>query len=324
MTARRDLAQPIRGIIPPMVTPLADQDSLDLSGVERLVEHLLSGGVHGLFILGTCGEGLSLSERLRRELIDRVMRQVDSRVPLLVSITDTSRVDSLNLAKYAADAGADVLVLAPPCYYPIGQEELLGYVRSVVREAPLPVLLYNMPSLTKVAYEPATVRQLMDEDAIVGLKDSSGDMGYFQTVRQLTRERKDWALLTGTEHLLPRSLELGGDGGVCGGANVWPELFVQIYEASTALTSSAIADHQEVLNDLIDKADRLGQIYQFGSRNASAMVKGLKTALSVIEICDDLLAEPLQRYSPRERQQIERMLHAIGFDSASAVSASRL
>jgi 4-hydroxy-tetrahydrodipicolinate synthase len=185
-------------------------------------------------------------------------------------------------------------------------------------------MLYNMPALIKVTYEPATVRQLMDEDAIVGLKDSSGDLGYFQTVRQLTRERKDWTLLTGTEHLLPRSLELGGVGGVCGGANVWPELFVQIYEASTALTSSAIADHQEVLNDLIDKADRLGQIYQFGSRNASAMVKGLKTALSVIEICDDVLAEPLQRYSPRERQQIERMLHAIGFDSASAVSASRL
>jgi 4-hydroxy-tetrahydrodipicolinate synthase len=270
--------------------------------------------VHGLFILGTCGEGLSLSHRLRRELIETVCRQVDGRIPVLVSITDTSPAESIDLSRFAADAGADVLVLAPPCYYSITQDELLGYVRSLVREMPLPVLLYNMPALTKVTYEPATVCQLLDEHAIVGLKDSSGDLRYFEAIRQLSRDRADWVLLTGAEHLLTGSLELGGDGGVCGGANVWPQLFVQIYEGSTSLTESTFADHKEVVNDLVDKADRLGQIYR-GAKSASSLVKGIKGALAAMGICRETVAEPLQPLSAQDRHQIKQLIDSLGVES---------
>ena len=314
MTTIRELAQPLRGIIPPMVTPLASPDKLDHSAVERLTEHLLGGGVHGLFILGTCGEGLSLGHNLRRELVDQVCRQVDGRVPVLVSITDTSRAESINLARFAADSGADAVVLAAPCYYSLDQEELLEYARSVVREVPLPVVLYNMPALTKVIYAPTTVRRLMEEESIVGLKDSSGDLGYFETIRQVTRERADWAIFTGAEHLLTRSLDLGGDGGVCGGANIWPQLFVQIYDGETSLTDTALADHKEVINDLVDKADRLGQIY--GSvATGSSMVKGLKAALAAMGICGETVAPPLQNCSATERRRIERLIQSLGVES---------
>ena len=88
---------PLTGIVPPLVTPLRGRDELDLPGLERLLEHVLAGGVHGLFILGTTGEGPSLSYRLRRELIERVCRQVKRRAPVLVGITDTAFVESLNL-----------------------------------------------------------------------------------------------------------------------------------------------------------------------------------------------------------------------------------
>src|SRR5512136_2166219 len=83
----------VRGIIPPLVTPLRERDTLDAAGLERLIEHVLSGGVHGLFILGTTGEGPSLSYRLRREVISRTCRQVANRVPVLVGITDTAFVE---------------------------------------------------------------------------------------------------------------------------------------------------------------------------------------------------------------------------------------
>ncbi|HEY4234674.1 MAG TPA: dihydrodipicolinate synthase family protein [Lacipirellulaceae bacterium] len=315
MTTTRELAQPIRGIIPPMVTPLADQSNLDHGGVERLVEHLLGGGVHGLFILGSCGEGLSLGQKLRRELADSVCRQVEGRVPVLVSITDTSRAESIDLARFAADAGADAVVLAPPCYYTIDQDELVAYVRGIVRELPLPLVLYNMPALTKVTFEPETVRQLLDETAIVGLKDSSGDLRYFESMRTVMRERRDWALLTGAEHLLARSLELGGDGGVCGGANVWPQLFVQIYEGQTSFMDTTFADHQEVINDLVDKADRLAQIYRRGPTSASSLVKGLKAALAVMGICGETAAAPLQSYSAAERRRIEQVIQSLGIES---------
>src|SRR4051812_39671698 len=114
----------LTGIIPPLVTPLLDRDTLDVAGLERLIERVLSGGVSGLFLLGTTGEGASLSYRLRRELIERTSRQVKARVPILVNITDTAFVESVSLARHAADQGAHALVVAPPYYLPPGQPEL--------------------------------------------------------------------------------------------------------------------------------------------------------------------------------------------------------
>ena len=167
-----------------MVTPLIDRDTLDRAGLERLLEHILAGGVHGLFILGTTGEGPSLSYRLRRELIDQVCRQVAGRVPVLVGITDTAYVESLNLARHAAEAGVAAVVLAPPYYMPEGQPELREYLGHLVPELPLPLYLYNMPPLTKVPFALDTVEWAMEQAGIVGMKDSSGDMGYFHAVLQ--------------------------------------------------------------------------------------------------------------------------------------------
>src|SRR6516164_9553717 len=94
---------PLTGIIPPMVTPLRGRDELDVAGLERLIEHILAGGVSGLFILGTTGEGPGLSYRLRRELIQRTCKQVNRRVQILVGITDTSFVESVNVGHSAAE-----------------------------------------------------------------------------------------------------------------------------------------------------------------------------------------------------------------------------
>ncbi|WP_303660827.1 dihydrodipicolinate synthase family protein, partial [uncultured Duncaniella sp.] len=94
---------PLSGIIPPLVTPLLDNDTLDVASLENLIEHLIAGGVHGLFILGTTGEEQSLSYRLRKEMIHEACRINNGRLPLLACITDTSIVESINLAKVAAD-----------------------------------------------------------------------------------------------------------------------------------------------------------------------------------------------------------------------------
>ncbi len=131
-----------------MVTPLRGRDELDAAGLELLVEHILAGGVSGLFILGTTGEGPSLGYRLRRELIERVCRQVKQRVPVLVAITDTAFVESVNIARAAAKSGADALVVAPPYYLPGAQPELQEYLAHLVPELPLPLFLYNMPQVS--------------------------------------------------------------------------------------------------------------------------------------------------------------------------------
>src|SRR5438105_1966551 len=216
-----------RGIFPPMITPLRSRDELDIAGLERLIEHILDGGVNGLFILGTTGEAPSLSYRLRRELIEKTCRQVRGRGPVLVGITDTAFVESLNLARVAAEAGAQALVLSAPYYFPAGQPELVEYVEHLAAELPLPVFLYNLPSHTKITFGVDTIRWAMEIPNIIGIKDSSGNMSYFHQLASLLSERPDWTLLVGPQELLAEAVLLGAHGGICVGANICPRLYVQ-------------------------------------------------------------------------------------------------
>jgi 4-hydroxy-tetrahydrodipicolinate synthase len=287
------------GIIPPLVTPLLDRDTLDVAGLERLIERILNGGVSGLFLLGTTGEAASLSYRLRRELIERTSRQIKGRVPILVNITDTAFIESVNLARHATDLGAHALVVAPPYYLPPAQPELQEYLTHLVPELPLPLLLYNMPSLTKVSYEPETLRRLMDEPRIVGLKDSSGNIGYFRDVAALLKHRPDWSLLVGPEDLLLDAMAAGGHGGIHGGANLFPKLYVRLYEAARAGDSAQARELHAI-------AVRIrASLYEIG-RHPSSLIKGIKCALNCLGVCSDFMAEPFHRFRPEQRAIVEQ------------------
>ena len=299
------LPSPLRGIIPPMITPLLDRDTLDVAGLERLIEHILSGGVHGLFILGTTGEAPSLSYRLRYELIERVCGQVNRRVPVLVGITDTCFTESLNTANKARDAGAQAVVLAPPYYFPAGQAELLEYIKHLTPELPLPLFLYNMPSLTKAVFEPQTVRAAAQISGIAGIKDSSGNMVYFHQLQSLLRDYPDFSLLVGREELLAETILLGGHGGVCGGANLIPKLYVDLYNAARSRDLPAI----EPLHEKVMQISTT--IYSVG-RYGSSYLKGLKCTLSCMNICSDFLAEPFHRFRREEHDKIQQYVKELG------------
>ncbi len=290
---------PLTGIIPPMITPLCGRDELDVAGLERLIEHIVGGGVSGLFILGTTGEGPSLSYRLRRELIQRVCQQVNRRVPILVGITDTAFVESVSVARAAAEFGADALVVAPPYYLPEAQPELQEYLNHLVPELPLPLYIYNMPALTKVHFELDTVRRAMDEPRIIGLKDSSGDLNYFKQAAELIKQRPDWSLLLGPEEKLFDSLQLGGHGGVSGGANLFPKLYVAVVEAHRAGDLVRAQELQKHIQRLSDSFYRIGKY-------SSSIIKGIKCALACLGVCDDFMAEPFHRFRADERALVQR------------------
>jgi 4-hydroxy-tetrahydrodipicolinate synthase len=299
------LPRPLRGIIPPVITPLLDRDKLDVGGMERLLEHILAGGVHGLFILGTTGEAPSLSYRLRNEIIEHTCKQVGNRVPVLVGITDTSFVESVNLAKKACDNGAQAVVLAPPYYFPAGQLELLEYLEHITAELPLPLYLYNMPSFTKMDFEPKTIRAAADLKGIAGVKDSSGNLIYFHQLQVLLKDHPEFSLLMGREELLGESVLMGGHGGVCGGANVIPELYVELYDVACAKDLPRIEElHQKVMKFS-------NTIYKVG-RYQSSYLKGLKCALSCVGICSDFMAEPFHRFRQEEHDRIEQYVKELG------------
>lgn len=294
----------IRGIIPPIITPLKSQDELDFAGLERLIEHILNGGVHGLFVLGTTGEAQGLSYRLRMELIERVCRQVNRRVPVFVGITDTAFVESVNLARFSEKAGAQALVLAPPYYFPAGQAELLEYLQHLVPQLPLPLMLYNMPSHTKLMYEPDTVYKAAEIPGVMGLKDSSANMVYFHRLQLLLKNHPDFSLLIGPEELLGETVLLGGHGGVCGGANLFPELYVRLYEAAATGERARV----EILHDVVMRIS--ASIYSNG-KYGSSFLKGIKCSLALENICNDFIAEPFHRFKGPDQLRIAKHLEML-------------
>ncbi|HBC88691.1 MAG TPA: dihydrodipicolinate synthase family protein [Lentisphaeria bacterium] len=289
---------PIHGIIPPMITPLLAEDKLDSKSLKNVIEHLIKGGVHGIFILGSTGEAPSLSYKLRYRLVEETCELVAGRVPVIVGITDTSFVESVNLANFAKEKKSTAVVLAPPYYFPAGQPELVEYVGHLVSEISIPLFLYNMPSFTKVYYEVETVQTLSENKKIIGIKDSSGNMLYYHRLLQLFKDREDFSILMGTEALLAESILLGGHGGVPGGANLFPNLFVRLYDAAQR------KDLNEV-RKLQDKVMRLGStIYNVG-KYGSSFLKGIKCGLAYQGILkSDFVAEPFHAFREKEKKII--------------------
>jgi 4-hydroxy-tetrahydrodipicolinate synthase len=304
------LPQPLRGIVTPLVTPLSDRDALDDEGLKNLIEHVLAGGVSALFVLGTTGEGPSLSYMLRYQVVERVCELVAGRVAVLVGVSDTSLAESLELAEWAYDSGASAVVAAPPYYYRVGQADLQRHFKLLAAESPLPVFLYNMPECCKVEIGLETLRACGEAPNIVGLKDSSGDLAYFGEALRLRSARPDWSFFTGPEHLLAESVSMGADGGVCGGANLHPRLFVDLYDAA------AIGDLAQI-EELQRQVVALGRLYEVGGQFAS-VIQGLKCALSLLGICDDVLAEPLARLDERARGEIAARMQSLGLSPARA------
>ena len=296
---------PLSGIIPPLVTPLKDNETLDVESLENLIEHLIIGGVHGLFILGTTGEEQSLSYGLRKEMIMQSARINRGRLPLLVCVSDTSIVESINLARVAADCGADGVVSAPPYYFAPGQPELAQFYEELVPQLPLPVFLYNMPSHVKVSFAPDTVRRIAQNPRVVGFKDSSANAVYFQSVLFKMRERSDFSMLVGPEEITGECVLLGAHGGINGGANMFPELYVGMYEAAKAGDLKRIVKLQQLIMQISTT------IYTVG-KHGSSYLKGLKCALSLLGIIkDDFVASPFYKFNAPEREKIREALDAL-------------
>lgn len=295
-----------KGIIPPLITPLLDNNTLDSEGLERLIEHVIDGGVSGVFILGTTGEFASLSHKLRRELIEQTCQVVNGRIPVLVGISDSSFTESIDLARKAAESGADAVVLTSPYYFAPSQAELLEYLNHIMKQIELPLFIYNMPVYTKFIFEPETVKAAAEIPGIIGMKDSSADLAYFRQIQFALKDRKDFIFMVGPEELLSDFILMGGHGGVNGGANMFPKLYVGLYQAAVNRDFNQILLLQ---NKVMQISNTIYKVGNYGS----SYLKGLKCALSVMGICSDFLAEPFHRFKEPERIKIEQNLNDLNY-----------
>lgn len=294
----------LQGIIPPIITPLTDQDRLDLASLESLLEYMIDGGIHGVFLLGTTGEAPSLSHELRKQLIEAAAKIIAGRIPILVGISDTSFTETILLVKAAEKCPVDAFVLTHPYYFPSYGSQFRQYVDHVLEVVSRPVVLYNMPVNTQVKFDLDVVRYALDRDRIIGMKDSSGDLDFFWRSCELAAASgKEFPILMGPEHLLGTSIRLGGSGGVSGGANLWPSLFIRMYDA-------AKANDIQRMRELQMRIDLLGKIYRV-VENGGRVVRGLKCALHYRGLCSGIVAQPFTEPDPEEQKKIFQIVDEL-------------
>jgi 2-dehydro-3-deoxy-D-pentonate aldolase len=291
---------PLKGVIPPVVTPLTDNNNLDIKGLENLIEYLIAGGVNGLFMLGTAGEATSLGYNLRKQLLKRTSEITGKRVPVLAGITDTSLEGSLEIADFATNLGIDGLVLAPPYYLPISQEEMWYYLENLVPKLHLPFLMYNIPSCTKLHMSVKTIR-IAQELGAVGIKDSSGDISYLNALIHEFRSTPEFSILTGFELLMPDIVMQGGHGAVSGTANIFPGLIVDLYNASCERDIEKVVAIKELLM-------RIKKTIYLDRNDLQTIIRSLKCSLSVLNLCNGFVASPLQEYRKEEKILIEKYI----------------
>lgn len=288
------------GVITPMVTPLIDRENIDFKGLEKLLDHLINGGVSGVFLMGTTGEGTSISPRMRKDLIKYSIEYVKGRVPVFVSIADCCIEESLNMARYAKECGVTYLVSALPFYLGLTQKEIIDYYTTIADNVPLPLFLYNIPAQTKLMISVEAVKTLAKHPNIIGMKDSSGNGTYFNTLlAEIKAEYPNFTILVGPDEMLASTMALGGNGGVNSGSNLFPELYVNLFKACKAKDTERILKLQK----LVMKVST--EIYSVDKSSVS-FLKGLKAALFTEGLITDYICEPLQKVNNADLETIRK------------------
>jgi dihydrodipicolinate synthase/N-acetylneuraminate lyase len=285
----------LSGIIPPLVTPLDESGSVDEPGLARLIERVAAGGVNAIFLLGTTGEGPSLAIDWKTKLVRAACHLARGRVPVLVNLTATAVSEVFALAEVAARWGAQAAVLAPPFYYPLSQDELSTYFERVIPRLPLPVYLYNYPQMFKVPIGIETLERVSALPHVLGMKDSSGDMKYFAAIRRRFPASAGFRLYCGPDRRLSEALRLGADGGVSGGANLFPRLYADLFGAHQRGDTASVDALQALVDELVRGIHEAGQ---------AGSIRGIKCALAALGVLSGVTAEPLGPMRDDERARI--------------------
>ena len=297
----------LAGVIPALATPLTRDGGVDEAGVERLVGHVLAGGVAGLLPLGSTGECSSLDEGSRRAMLAAVVQANAGRVPVICGVAQTHLAAAQLEVAAAAALGADAALVTPPFYYPMDQAGVLAFYRTLARRSP--ILLYNIPQFTKGVAEPETVATLAREGSLVGIKDSSRNFEYFELVRAATRDLPHFRVFTGSDTMLLVSLVMGGAGTICGAANVAPAWVVHIYDAFRRGDLESAREQQDRLTALVM------------SLRGGVFPSAIKAALDLQGICEPWPAKPIAPLDEAARATLQHQLSEWGLLTRSSQPA---
>jgi 4-hydroxy-tetrahydrodipicolinate synthase len=243
----------LRGIVPPVVTPLGPDGRLDEVSLVRLIDHLIAAGVHGLFLLGSSGEVAYLDSATRSRVLQVAVRAANGRVPILSGAVDLTAARVIEQVRAAEEAGVDAVVVTPPIYALNDASEIEEHFRVIAAATPLPVFAYDIPARVRTKLDGPMLVRLGQDGVLSGVKDSSGDdVAFRHLVHQNVESGSPLAILTGHEVVVDGMLLLGADGAVPGLANVDAAGYVRLWDAALVRDWEAVSLEQSRLAALFD------------------------------------------------------------------------
>ncbi|WP_406144879.1 dihydrodipicolinate synthase family protein [Streptomyces sp. NBC_01012] len=311
MTAR---TAPYTGVIPPVVTPLTADGELDRASLERVVGHLIDGGVSGLFALGSSGETAYLTPGQQDEVIKVITSASAGQVPVLVGAIETTTNRAIERARAAAGLGADAVVVTAPFYTRTHATEIDRHFRDIAAAVDRPVLAYDVPVCVHSKLDPELLLPLADDGVLAGVKDSSGDDGSFRRLAIGAQELSGFSVLTGHELVVDAMMLSGADGSVPGLGNVDPHGYVRLHEAAVRGDWAAAKAEQDRLVGLFDIVTAAVP----GTASATAAGLGaFKTALMLRGvIATNVMSPPMRRLDDAETAVIAKHLDRAGLSRA--------
>jgi 4-hydroxy-tetrahydrodipicolinate synthase len=284
-----------RGAVVPVVTPLTAQGGLDEPALDRLVDAMIAGGVEGIFVLGTTGEGAHVPRESRRRLVEQTVRRAGKRTRVFVGLGDLRQADLAGVNEFF-QAGADAVVVHPPISEKVPPEQLQAWFRAVLDRLVGPLLLYNIPMTTGISIPLDAVEQLLGHPRLAGLKDSENNPKRLEEVMQRFGGKKDFSVFVGVGALMEKGLKLGADGIVPSVGNLIPDVCHQLCVAAQNADWSAV-------ETLSLRMNAVAALYQKG-RNLHESLAALKAAMHCRGLCATQMLPPLRKVSEAELEKI--------------------
>lgn len=290
----------LKGMVPPIGTPLNADETVDEKGLRKLVNHLIDGGVDGIFVNGSMGCFALLTDAEQIRAIEIVADEVNGRVRVVAGLSDTGTKRVIEKTKIIEKFKVDYLTAVVPYFFRLTQQQGKRFFQEVANAAQKPVLIYNNPYLTPLDFEVSTLLELSEEPNIVGLKDSNQDFNRLTGLFEAFRGKEDFTIMLGTELLIPQGLMMGADGAIGGAHNIAPKFAAELYQAHLK------GDYETSFARSRDLA-RICNIFQYGS-----IWGGFEAALQLLGICEKTVFEPYAKASGEDKEKVREILIECG------------
>lgn len=278
-----------------IVTPFTKDGHVDFKSLEKLVNHIIKGGVEYIVVLGTTGESATLSKDEKRSVVEHVIETVDKRVPIVLGLGGNNTLEIVNSLKKDSFAGIDALLSVSPYYNKPNQRGIYQHYKAISEASPLPIILYNVPGRTASNITAdTTVKLATDFKNIIAIKEASGNLE--QCMKIIKYKPKDFMVISGDDMLTLPIIASGGDGVISVVANAFPKDFS---EMTRQILAGNVKEAQRLHYKLTDIIEQL-----FADGNPA----GVKAVLEMLKVCPDNVRLPLVKVNKATQNALKEMV----------------